>query len=332
MSECLVTKLKGTVDDSSLLKLNEMLFTVSYDSSCSDGDIAHRITLKMATTDGTIRTLDGSASISVDNGSTWVSSATIGSASSTMVYFKNADFDVAVSDKYDFAYIGISLSSENSVYTAQCIAYDFNNVAYMDKLQSIVISSPDITGDLLNLHMGNAIMLGLIGGNFDDTVDINDFLENITFSSNSSTTYFSIVKPNILTGTLASTKTFDKIYQFSIRTQSDLVINLSVVADILPSSLTYLYLQSMTQCTGDISTLGTFTSLTGLRLTGTSVSGTVEGFVNAQRVAGRSSCDSMNVQLPSTVTFNEEAVSIVSDVVLSWTETQITFNSVTITA
>lgn len=72
---------------------------------------------------------------------------------------------------------------------------------------------------------------------------------------------------------------------------------------------------------GDIATLfGSLTSLTTLRIAGTNISGTVEGFVAAQIAAGRTTCTGITIgRNLAGVTYNGSVISGSSSKTLSWT-------------
>lgn len=72
---------------------------------------------------------------------------------------------------------------------------------------------------------------------------------------------------------------------------------------------------------GDIATLfGSLTRLTTLRIAGTNISGTVEGFVAAQIAAGRTTCTGITIgRNLAGVTYNGSVISGSSSKTLSWT-------------
>lgn len=96
-----------------------------------------------------------------------------------------------------------------------------------------------------------------------------------------------------------------------------------------------LNFQSCDKLYGDIAELGTCTGLTELWLNGTQVSGNIEDFVKAQRAAGRTSCDSLNIPYAAETLVKWKGNGVTTSVYqnkLSWTSNSITFKDETISA
>ena len=96
-----------------------------------------------------------------------------------------------------------------------------------------------------------------------------------------------------------------------------------------------LNFQSCDKLYGDIADLGTCTGLTELWLNGTQVTGNIEDFVKAQRNAGRTSCDSLNIAYAAETLVKWKGNGVTTSVYqnkLSWTSNSITFKDETISA
>lgn len=86
---------------------------------------------------------------------------------------------------------------------------------------------------------------------------------------------------------------------------------------------------------GDISELGNMTSLTSVRFPA-NCSGSIEGFVSAQRTAGRTEAASITIininNNNGSIKWQNQVIETVASSTLSWTASTITFNGETITA
>lgn len=102
---------------------------------------------------------------------------------------------------------------------------------------------------------------------------------------------------------------------------------LSALANKIPN-ISKLYVNN-SSIRGNISELGALTKLIDIDVSNTNVTGSLEAFVAAQRSSGRSTCSGITFQNPQTnLTFNNAAIKANSK--LSWTESAITYNGVTV--
>lgn len=102
-------------------------------------------------------------------------------------------------------------------------------------------------------------------------------------------------------------------------------------------NIKYLYFNTINGLYGDISSLSKLTKLIDITLGSTSITGTIESFVQGQRSNGRTTCNELLCkwfQTSEGITFNGEPCesTTTGTCILSWTETTITYNDVTITA
>lgn len=90
------------------------------------------------------------------------------------------------------------------------------------------------------------------------------------------------------------------------------------------------------KCSGNFDLLGKCTSIRTLGVGNAPVFGTIEGFVSTARAAGRNVCsDAINLGYSGVggrVTFNGSSLPVGGTIPLTWTETTITMNGVTIDA
>lgn len=84
---------------------------------------------------------------------------------------------------------------------------------------------------------------------------------------------------------------------------------------------------------GKLDDLGHNTKLTYITLYNSSVTGTVEAFVAAQRANGRTTCTNITTVFGNTsIKFNSQSIIGSGEKALSWTDDTITFDGVTISA
>lgn len=104
--ECLVTKLKGVVSDSSLLKLNELRLTFTNDSSEFQA-----VTIQFVEKT-TITALNGGL-ISLQKDSGYSSSIEV-TTDAVSVYFKQGDTEISIPDKTKLRQI--NAATHNNIY------------------------------------------------------------------------------------------------------------------------------------------------------------------------------------------------------------------------
>ena len=167
-------------------------------------------------------------------------------------------------------------------------------------------------------------------------IDINGFKD---FNDKSKLRAFSCLIPsaeaslsNIVSGNIESFSGFTSIVVVNFD-------NTNVEGDVESlASLTTLKRVLFTNCagiTGDISNLGTLTSLNTLGAHGSTLYGTLESFVQAQRSSGRTT-ESTGITITyglGNVTFNGQEIAYSgSSRTLTWTASTITFAGTTINA
>lgn len=128
---------------------------------------------------------------------------------------------------------------------------------------------------------------------------------------------------NKLNGNLSFIKDFpltNFLYMFAPST-IQVQLNASDFSNITTLVTLILEDNKISTISGDIATLfGSLTSLTTLRIAGTNISGTVEGFVAAQIAAGRTTCTGITIgRNLAGVTYNGSVISGSSSKTLSWT-------------
>lgn len=188
-----------------------------------------------------------------------------------------------------------------------------------------------------NIHIKSKYVLTniLLSGNSPYANPLNIVLRNLTYMP----ALVSIVVPDAY-GTLEDLKSVTTLQVLRIKTPTDADSHvsgkLSDLADLL--ELQEIVISRCNSITGELSQLGSLVNLTTIKLAQNSgydslISGTIESFVAAQRLAGRTTESGISCVFNHTnITFNGSLVSSSSVKTLSWTATTITYDGVTIEA
>lgn len=151
MNRCLVTKLNGSVDNTSLLRIGEMRIGISKIDSPNHWTQGFRITVNKLTVLEIIG--DGyftDVNLTANNGKKITLNPNVGEK----VYVSNGNFEVAILDKY--ALVGIydydSYSEGNSTYSQKNKSIsDIGFFKYSTALTSLGLSNTNLSGDIANL-------------------------------------------------------------------------------------------------------------------------------------------------------------------------------------
>ena len=151
MNRCLVTKLNGSVDNTSLLRIGEMRIGISKIDSPNHWTQGFRITVNKLTVLEIIG--DGyftDVNLTANNGK----KITLNPNVSEKVYVSNGNFEVAILDKY--ALVAIfdydSYSEGNSTYSQKNKSIsDIGFFKYSTALTNLGLSNTIISGDIANL-------------------------------------------------------------------------------------------------------------------------------------------------------------------------------------
>lgn len=170
--ECLVTKLKGVVSDSSLMGLNELRLTFH-----SGSDYTQRYVSLTFNEETTVKALNG-GEISLQAGSGFASSVKVNANSDTKVYFKEeGDTEVSIPNKHALT----------AIYNDKTILsdLDLDSLKYCENLALInCIVDSGVHGDFESLKNLPLRMLVLVN---NDTVDYGNVIGDISFLDNIAT-------------------------------------------------------------------------------------------------------------------------------------------------
>jgi hypothetical protein len=151
MNRCLVTKLNGSVDNTSLLRIGEMRIGISKIDSPNHWTQGFRITVNKLTVLEIIG--DGyftDVNLTANNGK----KITLNPNVSEKVYVSNGNFEVAILDKYALVdiYDYDTYSEGNSTYSQKNKSIsDIGFFKYSTALTSLGLSNTNLSGDIANL-------------------------------------------------------------------------------------------------------------------------------------------------------------------------------------
>ena len=223
MGKCLITKLNGSVQNDSLLRIGEFCIKVSkVESPTAD---SQRFSVQN-TKDAQLRIIgDGyftDKTLSENKGKVM----DIAANTETLVYYSNGDYEIIVSEKYSLRIIGVFKSSDWKDFKGK-LSFDIELLKYSSNITRILLSNTQLTGDIA--------LLGKLTG-----------LTAVLLSNTQ------------LTGDISVFGKLTGLTSLNIR-NTQLTGDISVFGKL--TGLTGLYL-SNTQLTGDISVFDKLTSLT----------------------------------------------------------------------
>ena len=144
MGKCLITKLNGSVQNDSLLRIGEFCIKVSkVESPTAD---SQRFVVNNSK-DAQLRIIgDGyftNETLSENKGK----ALNITANTETTVYFSNGDYEVVVSEKYSLTQVGIHTRTSWKEYKGK-LSFDIDLLKYSPKISFLAISKTGVTGDI----------------------------------------------------------------------------------------------------------------------------------------------------------------------------------------
>ena len=144
MGKCLITKLNGSVQNNSLLRIGE--FTVKVSKVESPTADSQKFSI-MNTKDSQLRIIgDGyftNETLTENKGKVMNISAN----TETLVYYSNGDYEIAVSEKYSLYSIGIFLSTNWKDFKGK-LSFDIESLKYSPNIIQLFLSNTQVTGDI----------------------------------------------------------------------------------------------------------------------------------------------------------------------------------------
>ena len=316
MENCLVTKLKGVVENGSLIKIGHMVFNVK-ERSTSSASIRFTSVNSMQ-----ITALDGGYFSTTEEGE-HLTSMTISAYTDTFLYFANANFRVDISNKYDLLVFECNATNAFEVNLSD-MAYcnrlqvlgltycnvngDIEDIKNLSSLVQLKAAYSNIKGDIANLvGLTNLTLINLIG-NSSIFGDINSLA-----SINSLQTVY--LEDTKVSGELSSILNITGLTEINVA-GTDINVNIAAISGMssiqvlslgntatsgsLSSIVNVPTLRSLglniTNVTGSISDISTLTELTELKVGSTSVNGTIESYAQGLINNGKTS-GSVRVQM-----------------------------------
>lgn len=137
MNKCLVTKLSGTVNNSSIRKLGEMRVHIS----SIDSPIATSQKLKLGVSKDVELEIVGNgyftdAGLSANKGKTMTALASLNPFAE--VYFSNGDYDISIKNKYAINYMD----------APSPVSLNIDELSYSKDLTQLTLASKKVTGDI----------------------------------------------------------------------------------------------------------------------------------------------------------------------------------------
>ena len=314
-NNCLVTKLKTTVNNNSLLKIGEMRLEAK-----TENEKAKRV--NFSAYPAVIETLDGSMSLTTDK--------TLLTGLTNKLTITGGDFDFYTKTQN----IVLSILNKYKIRSVSCFGTTLN----LDDLKPCAnfesLEAVNCKGSLESIKDKPMNIINTV--TFEQAQDIASLsgltvLTRLNLSgTNVSGDIASLSGLTALTGlVLLKTNVSGDIASLSGLTALTSLNFMStpISGDITSlSGLTALKTLNMynsgTNVSGDIAGLGRLTALTNLSLYGPSASGEIVDFVISQRSNGRTS-GNMAISTNKIITFNGKAL-IEGNYTISWTESSIT--------
>ena len=183
MGKCLITKLNGSVQNDSLLRIGEFCIKVSKVESPTadsqkfsvrnDKDIQLRIIGNGYFTNETLSENKGKV-------------MDIAANTEKLVYYSNGDYEIVVSEKYSLSSFGIFLSTSWKNFKGK-LSFDIESLKYSPNIVNLMLSNTQVTGDiavlgkltgLVHLSLSNTQVTGDIAvlGKLTGLTEIPDIL------------------------------------------------------------------------------------------------------------------------------------------------------------
>ena len=160
MGKCLITKLSGSVQNDSLLRIGEFCIKVSkVESPTADSQKFSVLNTK----DTQLRIIgDGyftNETLTENKGKVM----DIAANAETLVYYSNGDYEIAVSEKYSLTCIGIFLSTSWKDFKGK-LSFDIESLKYSTNITRLFLGNTQVTGDIAVLGKLTGLTRVVISG------------------------------------------------------------------------------------------------------------------------------------------------------------------------
>ena len=325
--ECLVTKLKGTVNDDSLLPLGGMFFKVVSNPSETP---ANRQLILISSKSQVVTVVGGDNNLTKDSSmsSNFTNSINLVANEGKSVYCKDGNYNILVPDKYSLIQIG------SWVTPLITIGFNLESIKFSNELKAINanITRGNVEGDLSNLA-GLNLRYVSIGKNIYGDIKVIDEINWSTetnISGGMPAAFIVYSRDKKITGNIASLTGSSVLTQLGFNGQTGISGTLAQIAEKFPN-LTHLDIPH-SNITGNIKDITCPLTRMGV-YDCADINGSLEEFVATQRSHGRTTGTCSNADYwTGNITLNGLALNSSNNNNFSWTASQITCGDITVDA
>jgi hypothetical protein len=325
--DCLVTKLKGTVNDDSLLPLGGMFFKAVSNPSETP---ARRQLILISSKSQVVTVVGGDNNFTKDSSmsSNFINSMNLTANESNNVYCKDGNYNILVPDKYSLVQIG---SWTNPLIT---IGFNLESIKFSNGLKAISASAVggNVEGDLSNLAGLNLRYISIGKNVYGDikVIDEINWSTETNIGGGMPAAFIVYSRDKKITGNITSLTGSSVLTQLGFSTQTGISGTLAQIAKKFPK-LTYLDIPH-TNITGNIKDITCPLTRMGV-YDCAGISGSLEQFVATQRSHGRTAGTCSNGGYwTGNITFNGTPLGNEDEDEFSWTASQITCGETTVNA
>lgn len=213
MNKCLVTKLHGVVNNSSLLRIGDLPIHVRKSSKAQASQYKLRVlTLKDSNAEIIGDGYFTDETMTANKGK----KVSIPANTTTILYFSNGDYDAIISNKYDIK--AFSLTDDGSS-RENFISIDLNDLSFSNNLEEVSLTRSKSRGTVESLKGKNVVKIYLnyteVVGNASKSINVDSLTalcinsENISYdlsnlSGTTNLTYLSFSNTYLQTGNLSN--------------------------------------------------------------------------------------------------------------------------------
>ena len=177
MGKCLITKLNGSVQNNSLLRIGE--FTVKVSKVESPTADSQKFSIRN-TKDSQLRIIgDGyftNETLTENKGKVM----DIAANTETLIYYSNGDYEIAVAEKYSLDSIGIFLSTSWKDFKGK-LSFDIESLKYSPNITRLSLNNTQVTGDIAALgRLTNLTLIHLVNTQVTGDIAVFGRLTNLT--------------------------------------------------------------------------------------------------------------------------------------------------------
>ena len=264
MGKCLVTKLAGSTNNSSLLRLGELIIGIRSVSNPSKASQVFSVVFSKETKLEIIG--DG---YFTDETLTSNKGKTLTVKDETNIFFSNGNYNISITDKYSLvslSFSGIGITNTTSERSNKYL--NIESLKYSKGLTKLNCSARSVSGNISSLE--NLTLLASLNLTLSNVSGDIDALKNLT-----ALTYLNLSQSQV-SGDIDALKNLTVLTNLNLG-QSQVSGDIDALKNL--TSLTYLNL-GLSNVSGDIDALKNLTSLTSFDFINTLVSGSIDALKN----------------------------------------------------